>query len=207
MKKINSITFGLTMILVLLLSACGLLDAEGPTIIGSNEVSVGQTFTLIAITPATGDQEIDAEGWTWDNVEYPASGQIFQASEDEWVVISMINLTAPETPGTYIATYTITLVDGEDTWTGDANFEVEVVEVDEPDDQAPETTENCPAAPAIATDYMRSIGVRPGSQEWRTVVTSVAHETGVNGDLWAGESCDPDYRQRVIDFVDNLLAQ
>jgi len=205
----NKITLGLTMIVVLLLSACGIVEGDEITIIGSDEVTVGQAFTLIATTPASEGQEIQSEIWTWDGVEYPASGQKFQYSEDEWVFVSLVNLTAPDSPGAYLATYAITLVEGEVVWTGEASFEVEVVELEETDNDIndPETTGNCPAAPAIATEYMRSIGVKPGSEDWRSVISPVAHETGVRGLLWAGESCDPGYYQRVTDFVDNLLAQ
>jgi len=54
---------------------------------------------------------------------------------------------------------------------------------------------------------MRTTGIKPGSEDWRSVISLVAQETGVNGVLWAGEACEADYYQRVIDFVDNLLAQ
>jgi hypothetical protein len=207
MRNKSKITFGLTMIAILLLSACGLVEADDITIIGSDKVTVGQSFTLIATTPANAGQEIQTEIWTWDGVEYPASGQKFQYSDSEWVFVSLINLTAPTTPGVYLATYTITLINGEDVWTGDASFEVEVVELEETDLDDNETAGNCPAAPAIATDYLRNTGVKPGSQDWRGVISTVAQETGVKGLLWAGEACEAGYYQRVIDFVDNLLAQ
>jgi len=210
MRSKNKVTFGLTIIVVLLLSACNLVGSDDITIIGSDVVSVGQSFTLIATTPANAGQEIQSEIWTWDGVEYPASGQKFQYSEDEWVFVSLINLTAPDSPGVYLAIYATTLIEGEDVWTGEASFEVEVVKLEEndkDDSDDDETTGNCPAAPAIATDYMRSTDVKPGSQDWRSVISVVAQETGVNGELWAGESCEADYYQRVIDFVDNLLAQ
>lgn len=208
MRNKNKITFGLTMVVFLLLSACGLVEADEITIIGSDEVSVGQSFTLIATTPASAGQEIQSEIWTWDGVEFPASGQKFQYSEDEWVFVSLINLTAPDLPGVYLATYVITLVEDGVVWTGDASFEVTVVELEETDtDDFEETAGNCPAAPAIATDYLRDTGVKPGSQDWRSVISEVAHETGVKGVLWAGESCEAGYYQRVIDFVDNLLAR
>jgi len=207
MKNKNKITFGLTIIVMLLLSACNLVAGDDISIIGSDEVSVGQSFTLIAITPANEGREIESETWTWDGVEYPASGQKFQHSDEEWVFVSLINLTAPESPGVYLATYTTTLIEGEDVWTGDASFEVTVVELEETDTDNPGINGNCPAAPAIATDYMRTTGIKPGSEDWRSVISLVAQETGVNGVLWAGEACEADYYQRVIDFVDNLLAQ
>lgn len=207
MKNKNKITLGLTMIVFLLLSACSLVEADDISIIGSDEVSVGQSFTLIAITPASEGQEIESEIWTWDGVEYPASGQKFQHSEDEWVFVSLINLTAPDSPGIYLATYATTLIENDDVWTGEASFEVEVVELEETDTDDSETSGDCPAAPAIATDYMRNTGIKPGSQNWRSVISEVANETGVRGELWAGESCESGYYQRVIDFVDNLLAQ
>ena len=208
MRNKNKTTFGLTVIVILLLSACGLVEGDDITIIGSDLVSVGQSFTLIATTPANAGQEIQSEIWTWDGVEYPAGGQKFQYSDNEWVFTSLINLTAPDSPGVYLATYAITLIEGDVVWTGEASFEVEVVELEETDtDDFDETTGNCPAAPAIATDYMRSTGVKPGSQDWRSVISEVAHETGVRGEMWAGESCESGYYQRVIDFVDNLIAQ
>ena len=205
MRNKTKITIGLTIIVVLLLSACGILETEDITIIGSDEVSVGQSFTLIAITPANEGQEIQSDMWTWDGEDYPTSGQKFQYSEDEWVIISLINLTAPDAPGVYLASYTITLIEGEDVWTGEASFEVQVVELEETEPDDSEKTGNCPAAPAIATAYMRNIGVRPGSEDWRSVITQVAQETGVRGDLWAGESCESGYEQRVKDFVNALL--
>jgi hypothetical protein len=207
MKNKNKITFGLTIIVILALSACGLVEGDDITIIGSDKVSGGQSFTLIATTPANAGQEIQTEIWTWDGVEYPASGQKFQYSDDEWVFVSLINLTAPDSPGVYLATYAITLVEGDVVWNGEASFEVEVVELEETDTDDTETTGNCPAAPAIATDYLRTTGVKPGSENWRSVISTVAQETGVRGELWAGEACEPGYYQRVIDFVDNLLAQ
>jgi hypothetical protein len=207
MRNKNSITYGLAMIVILLLSACNLVGSDDITIIGSDKVSVGQSFTLIATTPASAGQEIQTEIWTWDGVEYPASGQKFQYSDSEWVFVSLINLTAPDSPGVYLATYAITLIENDVVWTGEASFEVEVVELEETEIEDSETTGNCPAAPAIATDYMRSSGVKPGSQDWKSVISPVAQETGVNGDLWAGESCEPGYYQRVIDFVDNLLGR
>ena len=207
MKSKRKITLGLTIIVTLLLSACGLIEADEITIIGSDQVSVGQSFTLIATTAANAEQVIQTETWTWDGVEYPASGQKFQYSENEWIIVSLINLKAPDLPGDYLATYAITLIEDGVVWTGDASFEVEVVELDETDTDDIDTTGNCPAAPAIATDYLRSTDVKPGSVDWRSVISNVAQETGVKGALWAGEACEAGYYQRVIDFVDNLLGR
>lgn len=49
---------------------------------------------------------------------------------------------------------------------------------------------NCPAAPAIAGDYMRTVkGVKAGSAKWKKVINDVAWQTGSQGTFWAKYSC------------------
>jgi hypothetical protein len=62
----------------------------------------------------------------------------------------------------------------------------------------------CPAAPAIAGKYMRSVGIRSGSKTWQTIMKSVARETGSKGSLWAGEACEEWYVDAVQNHVDYL---
>jgi hypothetical protein len=69
-----------------------------------------------------------------------------------------------------------------------------------------QTVQVCPAAPAIAADYMRStLGIKPGSKKWKDVITAVAHETGKDGMFFAKHACDPGYAHDVKDYVDYLL--
>ena len=63
----------------------------------------------------------------------------------------------------------------------------------------------CPAAPAIAGAYLRSIPVKEGSAKWKQVIKAVAGETGSKGSLWAANACEAGYPQEVRDFVDSSL--
>jgi len=214
MKKIFVKVLGTIMVFSLLLSACDMIDPEGTTILGQEEVVAGQEFRLVAVTPVTEDQEIQSDSWTFNSEDYSGDSNIFNPVGDQFAVVNLVDLMAPEEEGTYTATYTVTLIGDDGTSTSQASHEVEVIVVDngeedqdddDEDNQAEE--ESCPAAPAIATDYMREMGVRPGSDDWKMVVRNVAQETGSDGEFWAANSCDPGYREEVIDYVDSLLAE
>lgn len=55
----------------------------------------------------------------------------------------------------------------------------------------------CPAAPSIATHYLRDIGERVRGD----IIHVVAKRTGKQGSLWAKNSCDPDYTTQTISIV------
>lgn len=63
------------------------------------------------------------------------------------------------------------------------------------------TVNQCPAAPAIAGDYMKGKGVKSGSALWKNVINAVAGETGSKGSLWAAHSCDAGYSASVISYI------
>ena len=67
------------------------------------------------------------------------------------------------------------------------------------------TVQVCEAAPAIAVDYLRSQGVKPGSATWRTVVKAVARQTGSKGDFFAQHACDTGYQGAVEAYVAGQL--
>jgi hypothetical protein len=63
----------------------------------------------------------------------------------------------------------------------------------------------CPAAPAIAAGYMKSLSIKEGSSVWKKVMKGIAQQTGVNGGLlWAANSCAAGYSNNVKSAVDVL---
>ena len=213
MQKLLGKVFGTILVLGLLLSACDMIDPEGTTILGQEEVVAGQEFRLVAVTPVTEDQEIQSDSWTFNGEDYSGDSDIFNPVGDQYAVVNLVDLMAPEAAGTYTATYTLTLEGDDGTTTFEESHEVEVIVVDDgeedddDEDDEGQAEESCPAAPAIATDYMREIGVQPGSDDWKMVVRNVAQETGSDGEFWAANSCDSGYREEVTDYVDSLLAE
>lgn len=68
------------------------------------------------------------------------------------------------------------------------------------------TVNQCPAAPAIAGDYMRNtLHIKSGSALWKKVITSVAGQTGSKGTLWAANACNPGYAAAVVSYVNGLI--
>lgn len=96
----------------------------------------------------------------------------------------------PAQPGTY----TVDLAySGDHNYAGSTSGQVDITVV---------ATDECPAAPAIAGDYMQQMKVPTNSDLWNTVIKDVAGQTGVNGLLFAGDSCKPDYAGRVTGYID-----
>lgn len=66
----------------------------------------------------------------------------------------------------------------------------------------------CPNAVKIAKDYLKtSYAIGPGSDLWSSVISSVGQESGSGGELWAAESCQPGFADRVISFVEGQLPR
>ena len=64
------------------------------------------------------------------------------------------------------------------------------------------TVTHCPAAPAIASDYLRNtVGWKPVTGKFKYIMNLVAGQTGVNGSLWAANACEAWYPGAVIAFV------
>ncbi len=61
---------------------------------------------------------------------------------------------------------------------------------------------NCPAAPAIATAYMQSKGVKGGSALWKKAINDVAWQTGSAGRFWAKYSCGGGPNNQGITYAD-----
>lgn len=69
---------------------------------------------------------------------------------------------------------------------------------------------NCPAAPAVATAYMRTVAggsVKPGSAVWKNVVNKVAAETGSKGQFWAKFACGGGPNNKGITYADMAAYQ
>lgn len=72
--------------------------------------------------------------------------------------------------------------------------------------QAEVVITECPAAPAIAGEYLKnSLDIKPGSTIWKKVIKAVANQTGSKGSLWAANACDSDYPDQVKSFVDGII--
>lgn len=98
----------------------------------------------------------------------------------------------PDTAGTY--TYQLEYT-GDDNYNGsnsDLGPQLTVSDV---------TVQVCPAAPAIAAEYLKAQHVRPGSAKWQTVITDIAHQTGSKGDFWAKGACDAGYADAVTSYI------
>ncbi len=66
----------------------------------------------------------------------------------------------------------------------------------------------CPNAVSIARDYLtKTYAIGPGSDLWSGVISSVGQESGSDGELWAAESCQPGFADRVISFVEGQLPR
>lgn len=64
----------------------------------------------------------------------------------------------------------------------------------------------CPAAPAIAGDYMKNVlRIKASSKTFSNIINQVAHQTGSNGTLWAANACNVGYATMVTTYVDSLL--
>lgn len=63
---------------------------------------------------------------------------------------------------------------------------------------------NCPAAPAIATDYMHNGSNMPksGSAKWKSIINYVAGQTGSNGIYWAKYACGGGPNKMGITYAD-----
>lgn len=67
---------------------------------------------------------------------------------------------------------------------------------------------SCPNAVKIAKDYLQTgYAIGPGSDLWSSVISSVGQESGSGGALWAAESCQPGFADRVISFVEGQLPR
>ena len=97
-------------------------------------------------------------------------------------------------PGTYTITAKIRHLGFEGTDTED----VTVTQI---------TVSQCPAAPAIASAYLRNvIGWKPVSGNFKKIMNQVAGQTGSNGSLWAAHACEGWYVPAVINFVNVLIG-
>ena len=60
----------------------------------------------------------------------------------------------------------------------------------------------CKAAPAIAAEYLRDINQSPRSVG--KIISRVAQETGLNGELSVHDKCEPGYQDDVLFYVTSL---
>jgi len=71
----------------------------------------------------------------------------------------------------------------------------------EHDAQSPLVSQ-CKAAPAMAAEYLRDINQSPRSVG--KIISRVAQETGLNGELSVHEKCEPGYEDDVLFYVMSL---
>ncbi len=66
----------------------------------------------------------------------------------------------------------------------------------------------CPNAVSVAKDYMvDEYGMGPGSEQWGTIVSSVARESGRQGEFPTAEACEPGFAASVIYFVEGQFVR
>jgi len=140
------------------------------------EVVAGNGLSTTTLVSLTGTTSISTYfGWSPDCLE----------TDNWWADWS---ITAP---GTYTVVATAKHIGANDT-----DDEVTVIT------QTPVVVSGCPAAPAIAVDYlMNTLGWKPVSGKFKSIVKLVAGQTGSNGSLWAANACESWYEQATIDFV------
>ncbi len=97
----------------------------------------------------------------------------------------------PTAVGTY--TYQLSYA-GDPNYLGSTSGQADVAVTDV-------TVQVCKAAPAIAGDYLKTHGVKPGSTTWRSVIKDVAHQTGSKGDFFAQQACQDGYQGAVEAYV------
>jgi len=99
-----------------------------------------------------------------------------------------------------VGTYTYRIV-----YSGDSNYLGSQSSPDQALEVTTVTLEVCRAAPAIAVEHLTSLNVKPGSRKWRDVVTTIAGETGSQGDFHARNACDTGYADAVRNRVGQLV--
>lgn len=115
------------------------------------------------------------------------------------------NITAP---GTY--TLSVTARHGTTGQTGtssDAIVEVsETVIVPPPDEEPPVIITECLAAPAVAAQYLKELGIKAGGKTHKNVIAAVAQHMGPRKGFNSIDACAmPAYENAVKTFVDGLV--
>jgi hypothetical protein len=191
MKRKLSVALSLVLALVVVsgASAGGNTFYVTPIIDGPSSVYVGDTFTLTATTLKNAVNVDDF--WTlWDSTQAAGSRALVDPN-----YVNTIQLTAPSTPGPITISYYIHMYNTQNDWYGTGQITIQVLALNE----------DCPAAPAIATDYLHSLGYTGADDVWKAAMEAIAHETGEDGLFWAANACDAGYADSVRAYVDRFL--
>ncbi len=131
-------------------------------------------------------------------VPYPESAATTSAFALPW------NITGP---GTYVLSVTARHgTTGSTGTSSDAIVEVsETIVIPPPTEEPPVVVAECPAAPAVAAEYLREEGIRSGSKLYKNVVSLVAKHMSPKTDFDGHTACEGTYGEAVKAFVNAHL--
>ncbi|HXK40283.1 MAG TPA: hypothetical protein VJ837_05615, partial [Candidatus Paceibacterota bacterium] len=113
-------------------------------------------------------------------------------------------------PGTY--TLTLSARHGATGQTGTTSEQTVVVTQPEvvpppPPEEDPEEPAPCLAAPSVATQYLKELGIKAGGRTHKNIVAAVAQQMGPQKSFNGTDACAmPAYGNAVKTFVDGLVG-